>query len=165
MEANVPAMYLLALTAAFYLAYFALYFLFPYFFEGKTRKLTKKSVGSVIGIVLFSFAVFVASAAIDNAELSNRVLHVFGGGFLSFLICFLAVRDSGLKLPRFRFFLFSFLIVIALGSFNEIAEYFLQNYLRFGFARNVNDTWLDLMSNVTGALIASAVLVPRIKKA
>ncbi len=53
-------------------------------------------------------------------ELSNRVLHVFGGGFLAFLICFLAALDSRVRIRRFQFFLFSFLIVIALGVANEI---------------------------------------------
>lgn len=153
-------MYLLALTAALCLTYIALYFLFPYFFEGSVRKLRRRSIRSVILIVFFSLGVYAASGAVADAELNNRFVHVFGGGFLSFMICFLAVRDGAVKIGRFRFFLFSFLIVIALGTANEIAEFYLQNFFHVGFAGNVNDTWLDLMSNVTGALIAAACFMP-----
>ena len=152
-------MYLLALTIGYGLAYVGLCALFPHFFENAFLKPGAISKKSLAYIVAFACVVFVVSAGISDMELSNRVLHVFGGGFLAFFICFLAARDSRVRIRRFQFFLFSFLIVIALGVANEILEFFLQNYFHFGFTRNVNDTWLDLISNVAGALIASLCLL------
>jgi hypothetical protein len=97
-------------------------------------------------------------------EFSNRVLHAYGGGFMAFLVCFLVVRDSKLSLTKFQFFIFSFLIVAALGVANEILEFFLQNYAGMIFSSHINDTWYDLMSNTIGSLIATVCFVPCIKK-
>jgi hypothetical protein len=104
--------------------------------------------------------VYFVSFRVTDWELGNRLLHIFGGGFLSFLICFFAVKDSELSISSFQFFSFSFLLVITLGVGNEILEFFLQNYAHFSFAQNVNDTWLDLISNAFGAIIAMACLTP-----
>ncbi len=153
-------MYFLALIIGYALFYFAAYFLYPYFFEGRAVKPTDRSWISIVVIVLAFFAAYSASAVIQDLQLRNRVLHAFGGGFLASLICWLAVRDSRLRIGRFRFFVFTFLLVMTLGVANEIAEYFLQGRTGMVFATDVNDTWLDLLSNAVGALLGWACLTP-----
>lgn len=157
-------MYLVLLTVGLCLAYPALHALYSLFFEGKLAPMRSGAAVSVLAVACFSLAVFFVSAAVPDAETSNRILHVFGGGFLAFAICFLVVRDAGLRIGRFRFLVFSFLVVMALGVANEILEYFLQTYFRFGFARDVDDTWLDLVSNVVGAAIAAAIFTPLVDR-
>ena len=158
--------YLLFLIASFCLAYFLLRFIFSSFFEQTSARLNARSVFfSLSGIVCSILIVYIVSYAIPNAEIGNRILHIFGGGFLSFLLCFLVVKDSGLRIGRFRFFVFSFFVTVTLGVANEIAEFFLQHYLAFDFARTITDTWLDLLSNVVGAVIAGVCFVPFITPA
>lgn len=120
---------------------------------------------SLVYIVICISLIFTISLGVPDRGFGNRLLHAFGGGFLSFLICFLVVRDSGLKITRLQFFIFSLFVVTFLGVTNEIAEFFLQNYLAFHFADTINDTWLDLISNTVGALIGSVCFVPFIKSA
>lgn len=156
-------MYLFLIALALCGAYGALFFFFPLFFRGAASPLNRRALHSVAYIAVAVSLIFVVSLSVPDRELGNRILHAFGGGFLSFMICFLAVRDSGLKITRFQFFVFSLFIVTFLGVTNEITEFFLQNYLGFHFADTINDTWLDLLSNTVGALIASVCFVPFIK--
>ncbi len=153
-------MYLALVSFALCLVYIGLFFLFPAFFGQKMVRFPLRSFYSIALIVFFSGVVFAISLAIPNAETSNRIMHIFGGGFISYLICFLAVLDSKTRVGKFQFFVFSFLLVIALGVGNEILEYFLQNYTMFSFAKTANDTWLDLISNCAGALIAAVLFTP-----
>jgi glycopeptide antibiotics resistance protein len=90
---------------------------------------------------------------------------MFGGGFLSLLICFLATRNSKTSLSKFQFFIISSLIVSTMGVANEIIEFLLQNYtnLDFTFAQTINDTWLDLISNTIGALLGAILLTPFVR--
>lgn len=105
-----------------------------------------------IAVAMFvSIAALLLSLAIPDIALSNRFLHAFGGGFVPFLICFLAARDSKVKINKFQFLVFSFLIVTAFGVANEILEFFLQHYTYLIFAYTIDDTWLDLISNTVGA--------------
>jgi hypothetical protein len=156
-------MYLFLVALGLCVTYFLLYLLFPTFFKETIPAMGRRSLYSLAVIVGLSVLVFAISFAIRDSELSNRVLHIFGGGFLSFLICFIVVKDTKLQIDRLQFFVFSFLVVISLGAVNEMLEYFLQNYFNFSFAKTANDTWLDLISNSVGALIAAVILVPFIK--
>ncbi len=157
-------MYLLFVTISLCFSYLVLYYIFPLFFNNFFIPFKLKSLYSIGYIILFSFAVYTLSYAIPNQDVSNRILHVFGGGFLAFFTCFLIVKDSKLQIQKFQFFLFSFLIVVTLGVGNEIVEFILQNYFNFISAPTVNDTWLDLISNICGALIAAICFVPFVKK-
>ncbi|MFA5829637.1 MAG: hypothetical protein WC843_04030 [Candidatus Gracilibacteria bacterium] len=157
-------MYLLLLTIAMCLAYVVLYFLFSFFFKNKFTPITGKSFISIFLIIIVSFIAYTASFGVADPELGNRIMHMFGGGFLAFMVCFLVVKDSKLAINKFQFFIFSFLIVIALGVANEIAEFFLQNFAYLRFSSSINDTWLDLISNVIGALIAAVCFVPFLKR-
>ena len=156
-------MYLLVIILGMCLVSFVLFFLFPLFFKQTLPPLKYLSVRSLGLILLLSLIIMTLSVNIADRELNNRIIHTFGGGFLTFFICFLAVKDTRISITKFQFFVLSFLIVTALGVMNEIAEFVLQNYAQFAFARNVNDTWFDLTSNAAGALIASVCFVPFVR--
>ncbi|OGZ08138.1 MAG: hypothetical protein A3C93_00870 [Candidatus Lloydbacteria bacterium RIFCSPHIGHO2_02_FULL_54_17] len=153
-------MYLLLLAVGHVFSYLLLYFLFPVFFRSGVPTIGWRSLRSVAYIVVAYLSVLFVSFAASDPEWSNRILHIFGGGFVSLSVCFLVVSDTHLRISRFQFIVFSILVVTGLGVANEITEFFLQNYLGFVFAEGVNDTWLDLISNVCGALIATLCLTP-----
>ena len=157
-------MYLFLVLLGWVATYFLFYFLFPAFFNIAPPALNRKSLYSVVLTVVLSFLIFAGSSGIRDLELSNRVLHIFGGGFLSFLVCFLVVKDTGLNIGKFQFFVFSFLIMLSLGAVNEMLEYALQNYFNFSFAKTANDTWLDIISNTVGGLIGGIFLTPFINR-
>lgn len=158
-------MYLLAITVGLCAAYFGLMFLFSMIFTNKFPVIPqKRSVFSVIVIALLSIVGYVISFSIPDPNLSNRFLRGFGGGFLAFLVCFLAVRDARIPVSRFQFFVFSFLVVTTLGVANEIAEFFLQTVTGIVYTPTITDTWLDLSSNTVGIMIAAACFTPFIKK-
>jgi hypothetical protein len=153
-------MYLIAITLSLYVSYFALFFVFPFFFENRQAKIGLKSLVSVGLIFILSFLGYFIAFNIQDPELSNRFLHGFGGGFMALLVCFLVVKDSNLQIRKFQFIIFSLLVVAALGVVNEILEFFLQNYTGMVFSTSVNDTWLDLISNTVGMLIAVISFTP-----
>lgn len=158
-------LYLLTITFGFCISYLVLVFLLPYFFDNTRRiRISYRSIISIVVICLVSYLTMALALSIHDKEIGNRLLHVFGGGFTAFLVCFLAVRDSGLRIRKFQFFLISFLIVTFLGVVNEVIEFFLQYYFNFISASRAIDTWLDLTSNIVGALIASICMVPFIPK-
>lgn len=148
-------MYLLVLTLSLCVLYIILLFLFPLFFENRVGTVRSNALASVCIITFLSFFGYFVSFSIQDQDFSNRFLHAFGGGFLGFLTCFLAARDSKSVINKFQFFILSVLIVTALGVANEIAEFLLQNYTEMVFATTINDTWLDLASNTIGILTAS----------
>jgi uncharacterized membrane protein YgaE (UPF0421/DUF939 family) len=152
--------YLVFITLALCATYFILLALFPIFFAQKVTLPRRKPWISLALIIAISVLSYVASFLIPNLEIANRILHIFGGGFTAFFMCFLAVRDSGVRISKFQFFVFSFLIVLALGTANELFEFFLQEYFGYISAATVTDTWLDLASNVVGIILASICFVP-----
>lgn len=156
-------MYLIAITFSLCVAYTILLFLFPVVCGLKSFGLSAKSIRSLTVIFLLSFIGYAVAFNISDPEMSNRFLHGFGGGFMSYVVCFLAVKDSRIVINRFRFFILSILFVTGLGVVNEILEFFLQNYLGLIFATSINDTWLDLISNTVGLLIAGILLTPFVK--
>ena len=141
-------------------AYFMLLALYPLLFSQKRTALSFRSLLSLGTIILISTLVLLVSFSIQDVDLGNRVLHTFGGGFLGFLVCFLAAKDSRININRFQFLVFSALIVLALGIANELLEFMLQEYVGMIFAIHVNDTWLDLASNVTGIVLGALLITP-----
>ncbi len=141
-------------------AYFVLLFLFPYFFRQPLPRVARRSVQSLAYVVIVTSFFFIVSAVVPDEDFGNRILHSLGGGFVAMLICFYAARDSKVRISKFQFFVLSFLLVTALGVGNEIAEFFGQNYAGLVFAPNINDTWLDLISNTVGLLLCEAFVVP-----
>lgn len=155
--------YLVTITLSMGLTYYILLAVYAYFFEKRLPLLTQKSLVSIALIILFSIISLVITLMITDPWWSNRFLHAVGGGFLAFLVCFLAAKDAQVSISKFQFFIFSMLTVTSLGVVNEIAESFLQNYTHFVFATEINDTWLDLISNTIGAFFAAICFVPLLK--
>ncbi len=156
-------MYLILVAFGFCAVYAFLLFLYSLFFKNAMPVFRPRFGFSVVTILAVYGAVAFTVGSLEDLELGNRILHVFGGGFLAFLVCFLVVKDLHLEISRFRFVVFSFLVVLGLGVGNEILEYFLQNYTSLSFATSANDTWMDLMSNVIGAVIGTICLTPWIR--
>ena len=139
--------------------YFLLFALLPRFFAQKITTPLGNPFLSILYIVLFSILAYGTSLSIQDLELSNRILHILGGGFFGFLTCFFATRDSGVRINKFQFFVLSALIVLALGVANELLEFLLQSYAGIISAATPTDTWFDLASNTIGIGIASIFLV------
>lgn len=154
----------LLLTTLYCLVYAVFFRLFPYFFNQPRPPFSKRSIYSIGIIVALSALAYLISYHIPDIQLGNRFLHAFGGGFLAFLTCWLIVRDTKIKISKFRFFVFSLLIVTALGVGNELLEFFLQTTTGYPFSDSIIDTWLDLTSNTVGALITAVLLTPWLSK-
>jgi drug/metabolite transporter superfamily protein YnfA len=161
-------MYLIVITIGLCLSYFILAEVFYLFFEKQIglKREVKRASFSLALIIVLSLAIYSLVFSIENVEVGNRILHGFGGGFMAFLVCFLVVRDNKMPMTKTQFFILSSLFVTALGVTNEIVEFVFQNY--FGqtlmAATTINDTWLDLVSNTAGLLIASVCFVPFVNR-
>ncbi len=153
-------MYIFILNIGLCLLYLVLFYFLPFFFGQKIEKINRKSFFSLFLIILFTFLNYLLISNISNQEICNRILHGLGGGFIAFLAYFLATKDNRVSLNKFQFFVLGTLLVTALGVLNEIVEFFMQNYMNLIMAFSVNDTWLDLISNSVGILIASIIFVP-----
>ena len=111
-----------------------------------------------IAVLLFTcVAVAILLHFISDTFWNNRFQHALGGGFIAYLVCFLAATDSKVRMSRFQFAILGVLIVTSLGVANEILEFFLQNYLGLLMAASINDTWLDLISNTVGATVGLTI--------
>lgn len=133
----------------------------PYFLNLKPHPTTRTNDYNTYAIIAAtSIFIMVISYLIPNLELGNRFIHAAGGGFMGVLVCFLAVKHSGIAIDRARFIILSLLIVTTLGVFNEIAEFYLQYYIGFVSAPHIYDTWLDLISNMFGFMLAISIFAP-----
>ncbi len=153
-------MYLTVIALGLVVCYFVLRFLFPFMFGGEIKPLNRRSYYSIALIFVLSIIVNFAVRYVPDIEVGNRILHAVGGGFLAFLLCFLVVKDGEYKIKKTQFFIFSLLLVVFLGVINENVEFILQHFFGYLAANSVLDTWLDLMSNTFGALLASVCFVP-----
>ncbi len=118
-------------------------------------------------IVAIVVAMLIVVILVPDPALSNRIQHAFAGGFAAFLVCYLAVRDLNISINKFQFFVFSSLIVTALGVGNELAEFIFQEYIPifpFQFAETPIDTWLDLVSNSVGVIVGALCFTPFINR-
>jgi hypothetical protein len=151
-------MYLLALVILYPTVYAVMLFGVP--LVGGTRAAIsyRKSAVSVAVIVVLYLAVYAFNAMVKDPEISNWVLHTWGGGALAVGTYFLAVRDSGVQSTTLQFFVFGFLVATALGVANELVEFFLQSQFGLIFAESVDDTWVDLTNNTLGALLTLSCL-------
>lgn len=144
--------------------YFFLFQLLPIFFRQSRLPLGLRSIASVSFIFFLSILSYVVALNVPDVDLGNLILHMFGGGFLAAILCYLVVRDTGVTLTRFQFFVITFLIVLALGVANEHLEFFVQTFTRFSYADTVQDTWIDLVNNSIGAVLGASVFTLRIPK-
>ncbi len=156
-------MYLFAIAIGLCCVYIGLLFFFPYFFGQKNGGITRGSIISFGLLFLLSITAYWIAYSIPDPVLGNRVLHSLGGGFSAFIACWLAIRDSEIRIDRVRFVILSILIVSCLGIANEIMEFMLQSITGVVYADSINDTWLDLISNTVGIVVAAVIFVPFIK--
>lgn len=148
---------LVFLSAAMSAAYAGLLYLFPLFFENRLPRFPARAVRSLSIIIVLNLAIDIIALSIPNMELGNRILHGLGGGSMAFIVCFFAARDSGVRIRKFQFFVFSAFAVTALGVGNEIFEYALDALTPIVI---VNDTWPDLVANTVGLLVAGGIFAP-----
>lgn len=153
-------MYLGALVVGLCVSYLGLLILFRAFFQSDWGGLRFASMRSIVFITALTIVSYGVSISIQDAEVSNRVLHALGGGFVAYFVCFRVAKDARLQINQLQFFVFSALIVTAMGVGNEVAEFVLQNYTELVFADSINDTWLDLISNSVGILAAAVLCSP-----
>ncbi len=156
--------FLLIITAGLCIVYLGLLVMLPLFFSQTGAPISKKSFLSVGLISLLSVVGYLVTFVVPDPEVANRILHGFGGGCMAFLTCFLAFKDSGVRVPVAVFLVFSLMAVSTLGVANEVWEFFLQESFNLTFATGINDTWYDLVSNTVGAFIAGLLLIPLILK-
>lgn len=151
-------MYHVAIVLGLCLAYVLLAYGLAWFFEmpGPVR-LSWRAAALIAAVAIAADA---GSSMIRDWQLANRALHIFGGGFVGYLACVLAVRAAGLALGRARVALLCALLVTALGVGNELLELVLQRYFALTFAAGPLDTWLDLASNTIGIALAMLILAP-----
>lgn len=155
---------MLAFWFLYTVAYVTLFFGCSYFLTNAWPKLTLRSLQPLVSIFIFFAVVWAIVCIIPDADFANRVLHAVGGGSLIVLTAFFALRTSGTRVNRFQFFVIGIAVAAVFGVANEIMEFFLQNYFGMFMAGSINDTWLDLMSNTVGSLLAIACLAPFVKK-
>src|SRR3989344_9085772 len=135
-------LFLTLLTALFCISYFVFYLTFPIFFGQSRPEIGRRCLLSLALIIALSVAAYFISISIPDEQIGNRFLHAFGGGFLAFLMCWLVARDTNLRVSKFQFFVFSFLIATALGVGNELLEFALEITTGLIFAPTIADTWL-----------------------
>jgi hypothetical protein len=148
------------LCAAYTITYFCLFFLITRFFKSTAALPPRRALVSLLFTFLFVIIGYAIIFTLPHPIWGNRFQHGFCGGFISFLLYFFVVKDSGVILNKFQFFVFGVLVVTTLGVGNELLEYVLHNYFSMVMSTYINDTWLDLISNTTGLLLASVCFVP-----
>jgi|SRR3989344_6915146 len=145
--------------------YLLLLTLAPLFFDKPgVWPTTHRLVSSLLIIILGTGLAMFVAALISDPQLANRVLHALAGGFMAFVTCYLVVRDSGIPISRFQFFIIAALTVTMLGVGNELVEFGLQEWTGHIFSPTTIDTWQDLTSNTVGILIAACIFTPFHKK-
>lgn len=118
----------------------------------------------VIYTILFEVYVRVFSyPSLDLEVFLNFLQHSIGGGVAVGLVCFYLYQNFKTQLPwlqDWRIKLVFLLGIVSLfGVTNEIIELVL-DLLKFGqYSRDRYDTWIDLVANTTGALIAFYLLM------
>jgi len=158
-------MYFVLVIVALISLYFVLPLFYALFFNQQLPSFSQLTLRSISIIVVASLLIIAVIVNIPE-PFSNRIQHAVLGGFMAFLVCFLAVKDSALSINKFQFFTLSAFVVTTLGVGNEIMEFIVQEYLpiiHFVFAATITDTWLDLVSNTVGILIAALCFVPLYK--
>jgi hypothetical protein len=140
------------------LSYIALSYLFTYFFESRAPRFHVSDIYAILGVAVYLLVVFYVTRHIPNDFWANRFLHAFGGGFAAYIICYLVARAQHLHVGPIKFLVFSCMVVTSLGVANELMELFLQINTHLVFADSITDTWLDLLSNSVGILLAAGIL-------
>lgn len=157
-------MFLIMIALGMCAAYVFLFYTLPLFFNQPQGRLSAQSAYNLIGLLIVSAVAYAISYAITDLELANRFLHAIGGGFIAAFMFYLVAHDTKISLTRFQYFGASMLIVIALGVLNEHVEFLLHTITPYTFTPHITDTWLDLASNTSGALLGTLICMTGIHK-
>lgn len=147
----------LVFAGLYIIGYLAVALLSCAFFAGALSRFGLASLRSISILAVSIIAVFAIALSIPDAELGNRFQHAVGGGVLGVVLCYLVFRDQRIRATRFQFFVWSVLVVLALGIANELLEYVVQANTSMTFAHDIYDTWRDLASNSVGIALAAPV--------
>ncbi|MBI5138281.1 MAG: hypothetical protein HZA95_00600 [Candidatus Vogelbacteria bacterium] len=144
--------------------YFVVYFVAPKFFEKTSAPLAwKHTLRSLVVILVTAFIAMYLVFATPSEWWGNRIQHALGGGFVATMVCYLAVKDSKIKLSYLQFIFATLMLVSLLGVGNEVVEYLAQHFLDIISAATVDDTWLDLVSNLVGIAVGLICFTPFIR--
>jgi hypothetical protein len=154
-----------AYAILYVVSYVALFILFTAFFDRPRFPSRSRAAITLLQIIAILAIVFLIVHSIADSWWSNRIQHALAGGGTAFFMCWRILIDARIKLSKFRALFFCFLVVLALGVANELAESIVQGMTQLVFSPTSTDTWLDLWSNTVGALAAGAlVFVFRIER-
>jgi hypothetical protein len=140
------------------IAYFALFYLLPLFWNQPRHSLPKRWWRTITFFIVAILVILILSEFIIRGEMGNRLQHTAGGGILAFYLYFCAMRDAHIRITPLQFLIFGLLTVTALGVANELMEFFMQSFHIHTSAITAIVTWLDLTSNTIGATIAGTWL-------
>ncbi len=146
--------FIFVVTIVYTITYLFFLITLPKFFIDKLGSIQNINFRSVFLSILITLGSLILGLSISDVELGNRIQHAIGGGFVIFIIYLLALKDSGLLINKIQKYVLGFLIVTTLGVFNEILEFTMQEFTGFQFTATTIDTWLDLVSNTVGILLA-----------
>lgn len=151
--------YLFFISLSLGASYFFLSLVFSKLFS---QPLPDRSLNKLYPFSIIMFLSLAISAVTHEMPtgIDNRLLHALGGGFLVILVCFLALKNLQSGISRFQFIVISALTATAFGVANELLEFFLQYYFDLVANAGLNDTWLDLLSNTIGIIVALFILTP-----
>lgn len=138
--------------------YGTLFALLPLFFGQPIPRPTRSSVYSVVLLIIAIEVAFYLVDAFLLPPLSNRVLHMVGGGMLAYFLYYCVMNDLKISVPRVQFFMLGFMVVTTLGVANELLELVLHVTRLRVFPIIDIDTWLDLANNTSGAIVAGVPL-------
>lgn len=153
-------MFVIAQLSMIVISYAVLFVAVPWFFKQSHVAITKRSLWSIVSIILLIAGISLIIFNVQSEFWGNRIQHCFAGGFLMTFVLFRVIKDTGVRLDPVRFFLMSGMLVTTLGVTSEMLEFFLQTTTHLVFAESINDTWWDLLSNAVGATIGGLLFAP-----
>lgn len=140
------------LLVSWYVVSYLFFSIFLQLFFQKKIEVTIRFI-HIISIFLLLFLMLLWVQSIPSPEWWNRFQHAFWGGFLIVFILFLSQKVSKVTLTKFQFISLGILFATLFWVWNEVLEYFLQEYFDMIFTYHLYDTWLDLISNTVWAII------------
>lgn len=109
---------------------------------------------AIIGLII---AAYVGTR--NESMTANFFQHAVGGGFVTGLLTLSVLHSFKLRLSKLETVTIIIASVSVFGIANELLEFFLQSTTSLRFANDAADTWRDLTANMSGAMLASLVVL------
>lgn len=138
----------------FALVYGALLYITPYLLE---RGVRAGSIRSLLCIVALSLIFSSFSMLFPEWSFGNRLQHALGGGALMVFVVYRVLVDTQIRIRPLQFVVLSVLIATSAGVAYELLEFLGEMLTQMSFQSGTYDTWLDLLSNSVGALLAASI--------